>query len=431
MLLAVGCASAKEAPPPAQPATPPPSAEPAPPPAATAAPAPTEEELKKAEEQKQLEQDFAKLEQDNAAELARLTPEVRAKVKTLTDSGAQGIKTAIKAALKGPQRRPGHADRDAQRHPLQTLEFLGVQPNHKLLEFGPGEGWYTELLAPALAKRGKLFVTLTDPNGPKTERATYYGKRTQLQLDSLPEAYSAVERVTVDPNQATLSIPDGTLDSVLLFRGAHGMVNSGSFERWLADFHRALKAKGVLGIEQHRAAAGADPAVSAKQGYLPEAFVIEQAQKAGFKLLAKSEINANAKDTKDHPNGVWSLPPTLKGGDTDRAKFTEIGESDRMTLKFIKVDLPKTAPPTPPKGPEARPLPIPAHHSPAAQAAPSPAAAPAPVAAAPAAPAAPAAAAPAPTAAPAAPAASATPAPAAPAAKPGRPSPVVPPPAAK
>lgn len=344
LFLTFGCATA-EAPPPAQPETPSSSA--AQPTAAVAAgstvtpAAPSPEEIAKAEEQKKLEQDFAKLEADHAAELARLTPELRAEVKKLTEKGAAGIKTAINTALKGPQRRPGHAERDAQRHPADTLSFIGLQPSHKVLEYGPGEGWYTELLAPALAKRGKLYVTLNDPTGPTTERATWYGKRTQLQLDSLPEAYSAVERVLVNPKQPALTIPDGTLDAVLLFRGAHGMVNNGVLDAWLAEFHRVLEPKGILGIEQHRAAAGADPIQSAKAGYLPEAYVIEQVLKAGFKLAAKSELNANPKDTKDHVNGVWSLPPTFAGGETDRAKYAAIGESDRMTLKFIKTDRPK------------------------------------------------------------------------------------------
>jgi predicted methyltransferase len=298
-----------------------------------------------AEAQKQLDADYAKLEQENAAELARLTPEVRAQVKKLVASGTGGIKSAVNAAVKGPQRRPGHADRDAQRHPVQTLEFLGVQPNHKVLEYGPGEGWYTELLAPALAKRGKLYVTLANPEGPKTDRSTYYGKRTQLQLDSLPEAYSTVERSVINPAQPGLTIEGGSLDAVLLFRGAHGMVNGGSFQTWLNEFHRVLEPKGILGIEQHRAAAGADPLESSKRGYLPEAFVIAEAEKAGFKLAAKSELNANPKDTKDYPDGVWALPPTLGGNEADRAKYVAIGESDRMTLKFIKVEHAKVAAP--------------------------------------------------------------------------------------
>lgn len=345
LLTSIGCAST-EAPPPTQPVTPAPSAAatpPSPTPAEPVPAAPSPEEVAREQEQKQLADDFAKLEQTNAAELARLTPEIRAAAKKLTEKGAAGIKTAVKEALEGPHRRPGHQSRDAQRHPGETLSFLGVQPSHAVLEYGPGEGWYTELLAPALAKRGKLYVTLNDPAGPTSERATFYGKRTQLQLDSLPEAYGAVERVVVDPKQPTLSIADASLDVVLLFRGTHGMVNSGTLETWLSEFHRTLKPKGILGIEQHRAAAGADAAETSKSGYLPEAFVIDQVQKAGFKLAAKSEINANPKDTRDHANGVWSLPPTLAGGDTDRDKYVAIGESDRMTLKFIKTDRPKTS----------------------------------------------------------------------------------------
>lgn len=358
LALSVGCASS------AQVSEPP--AEPAPPPATSAipvssaataesapdviAPTPTPEELERQAKLEQLARDFGALEQDNAAELARLTPEVRAQVTELVEKSSQHIRVALAKALAGPQRRPGHAERDSQRHPVETLEFLGLQTNQKVLEYGPGEGWYTELLAPVLAKRGKLFVTLTDPNGSREDRPTYYGKRTQLALDSLPEAYANVERVLFSPAQPSLAIPDATLDTVLLFRGAHGMFNAGTLDAWLAEFNRTLKPKGVLGIEQHRAAPGADPAVTSKQGYLPEAFVIEQVEKAGFKLVKKSEINANPKDTKDYADGVWALPPTLKGGETDKGKYVAIGESDRMTLKFVKATSAQPAPkaaPTP------------------------------------------------------------------------------------
>ena len=332
----VGCASSGA--PPAETQPPAPSATPE----ASAAPAsepetaPTAEELKQKEEQDKLARDFAQLEQDHAAELARLTPEVRAQVKALVDASPADARKALSAALKGPHRRPTHAERDSQRHPLETLQFFGIQTHHKVLEYGPGGGWYTELLAPVLAKRGQLFVTMTNPEGPPSERATLYGKRTQLALDSLPEAYSKVERVVFEPSQPKLGIADGTLDAVLLIRGAHGMYNSGKLDTWLAEFHRTLKPKGTLGIVQQRAAPGADPAVSSKQGYLPEAQVIELVTNAGFSLVAKSEINANPKDTKDHPNGVWTLPPANNHDDADDAKYQAIGESDRMTLRFVK-----------------------------------------------------------------------------------------------
>ena len=127
------------------------------------------------------------------------------------------------------------------------------------------------------------------------------------------------------------------------------MANAGTLDAWLAQFHKALKPKGVLGIEQHRAAANADPVESSKKGYLPEAWVIQKVEAAGFKLAGKSEINANPKDTKDHPNGVWALPPTLQVPEQDRAKFAAIGESDRMTLKFVKVEAKAAAPAAEPK----------------------------------------------------------------------------------
>jgi predicted methyltransferase len=247
------------------------------------------------------------------------------------------LRAALVAALSGPQRKPDSASRDAQRHPQETLEAFGIKPNQSVLEYGPGEGWYTELLAPVLAKSGKLYVTMADPNGSKEVRSTLFGLRTKYFLDKLPEAYGKVEPLVVDPKAPKLAL-DGKLDAVLLIRGAHGMYNNKMLGVWLAEFHRALKPKGILGIEQHRAAPGANPEETSKHGYLPEAFVIEQVQAAGFKLASKSEVNANPKDTKDYPEGVWSLPPTLREGDKNRDKYLAIGESDRMTLKFVKVD---------------------------------------------------------------------------------------------
>jgi predicted methyltransferase len=314
---------------------------PIPPPAA---PAPSPEELKKAAEKKKLEDEFAKLDADQQAELARLTPELRKSAQALADKQYPTLRAALTAALVGPQRKPDSASRDSQRHPQETLEAFGIKPNQNVLEYGPGEGWYTELLAPTLAKNGKLYVTLADPNGSKEVRSTLYGLRTKYFLDKLPEAYGKVEPIVVDPKAPKLAL-DGKLDAVVLIRGAHGMYNNKVLDAWLAEFHRALKPKGVLGIEQHRAAPGANPDETSKHGYLPEAFVIERVQAAGFKLAGKSEVNANPKDTKDYPEGVWSLPPTLREGDKNREKYLAIGESDRMTLKFVKVDAAPAAPP--------------------------------------------------------------------------------------
>lgn len=331
------------APPPSEPSYSAPPGEvvaPTPPPPVEAAPAPpppSPEQQKQAAEREQLEKDYAELEADQRAELARLTPEIRKSSRALAEKSYPSLKAALGAALASPHRRPGNAARDSMRHPLEVLELLGIKPSQSVLEYGPGEGWYTELLAPVLAKSGKLYVTETDPNGPHDARSTYFGLRTKYFLDKLPEVYGKVEPVVFDAKAPQLPL-DGKLDAVLVFRGLHGMVNAHQLDAWLAEFHRALKPKGILGIEQHRAAPGSNPEESAKHGYLPEAFVIEQIEHAGFRLAARSEVNANPKDTKDYPQGVWSLPPTLREGDKDRARYLAIGESDRMTLKFEKLE---------------------------------------------------------------------------------------------
>jgi predicted methyltransferase len=305
---------------------------PAPPP-----PEPTEEEKKKAEELKNLEEDRAKLKADHEKELARWTPELRAEAKAIAEKDYATGKAAIKAALGGKYRAPGNADRDKARHPVETLEFFGFKPTYTVLEFGPGGGWYTELLAPALAKKGKLIITAADWNGPADQRSTLNGERQKLFLERSPELYGKVETVFFNMREPALALPqEGTVDLIVCTRELHGMVNNGALDGWLKEFHEALKPKGTLGIEQHRAKADAVPEESSKKGYLPEKWVIEKIEAAGFKLAGKSEINANPKDTKDYEKGVWTLPPNFAAGDVDREKYAAIGESDRMTLKFTK-----------------------------------------------------------------------------------------------
>lgn len=317
-------------------------------------PQPSPEELAQAKRLADLNVEREKMQAVHRAELLRLTPELKAQALAIFEKKYGTTRAAVSAAQKSPHRQPGNAERDAARHPAQTLEFLGVKPNQTVLEYGPGEGWYTELLAPTLYTQGQLLVTNGDPNGPLEQRSTFYAQRFKLFLDGAPELYNKVATVTTG---ATPGLPEDTqVDEVLVFRSLHGMVNQGVLNDWLAAFHKALKPKGVLGIEQHRAAAGADPIVSSRQGYLPEKWVIEQIEAAGFKLAGKSEINANPKDTKDYAEGVWALPPSYRLGDVDRAKYTAIGESDRMTLKFVKVAPKKVAEPkaaAPAAAPEA------------------------------------------------------------------------------
>lgn len=313
------------------------SSPPAPPPAE-----PTPEEKKKAEALARLNDDRAKWQEENKTELARWTPEMHGAAKALAEKPYPSLRAAIEAATKGPQRKPGHADRDKYRHPLETLTFFGIKPTMTVLEVGPGDGWYTELLAPTLAAKGKLIDTNTDPKGPADQRSTFYGQRFQAVLDSAPELYGKVQTVIVDSGAPKLGL-DAGVDAVLVMREVHGMINSGALDAWLGEIRAALKPGGTLGIEEHRAKADADPIESAKKGYVPEKWLVEHVEAAGFKLAGKSELNANPKDTKDYGEGVWTLPPTLRLGDKDREKYVAIGESDRMTLKFTKA-ADKTAP---------------------------------------------------------------------------------------
>jgi predicted methyltransferase len=335
--LAVACGEDPLPPPQAPPPPPPVAVAPAPPPALPPAPPPepTAEEKKKAQEAKELEEDRAKFAKAKEDELARWTPDMHAAAKKLAETSFPTGHAAIQAAMAGTHRRPGNAARDVYRHPLEMMDFLGFKPTMTVVEVGPGEGWFTELLAPALAKKGKLYVTSGDPNGPADMRRTLYAQRLRGFLDTSPELYGKVQPIVLDGKAPQLGL-DKTADMVLLLREVHGMVEDHVFGLWLTEANKALKVGGILAIEDHRALADANPDETAKKGYVPEKWVIDQVTAAGFKLAGKSEMNANAKDTKDYPEGVWSLPPTYREKDKNHEKYAAIGESDRMTLKFVK-----------------------------------------------------------------------------------------------
>lgn len=297
---------------------------------------PTEEELERQKAAEQLARDRAQMQADAQQELSRWTPELREQAQRLAATKYPTLEAGLKAALASPHRQPGHAERDSARHPLETLKFFGLKPSMTVLEYGPGGGWYTELLAPVLAAQGKLIVTTADPKGPPESRATLYAERLQLFLEKSPELFGKVQPVIFgDFSSPELGL-ENEVDMALVIRGMHSWVREGNLNAWLQQIHKALKPGGVLGIVQHRAAPGADPQQTAPKGYVPEAWLIEQVQAQGFKLQAKSEINANPKDTRDYEVGVWALPPNLRLGDQDREKYIAIGESDRMTLRFVK-----------------------------------------------------------------------------------------------
>ena len=262
--------------------------------------------------------------------------------------GGQGGKGAIvaptstgdlRAAVASSARTDTERARDAYRHPVETLTFFGVRPDMTVLEISPGGGWYTAILAPVVADHGKLRVTNGDPNGPPENGGTKRARALLARFAAAPATFGKVEPIIVDWKSPSALGPDGSVDLVLTFRNVHNWVQAGTFDTVLADAFKVLKPGGVLGVVEHRAnasPAAADPKVISDTGYVPESFVMEHATAAGFKLAARSEINANPKDTKDYGKGVWTLPPTYELGDTYCSKYAAVGESDRMTLRFVK-----------------------------------------------------------------------------------------------
>ncbi len=251
------------------------------------------------------------------------------------DDDADGAHLA--AAIAGAQRGAANRARDAARHPFETLRFFGLAPGQTVVEIAPGGGWYTEILAPYLRERGKLYAAHY-PADAADEELRRSRTRFAEKLAKNPETYDRVVLGTLpnDTRGFTDIAPPGGADLVLTFRNLHNWIEGGHLDATLRAFHAVLKPGGVLGIEEHRAPPGTPLARIIASGYVPEDLVIERARAAGFEFAGRSEANANPRDTRDHPNGVWSLPPTLRGGEVDRAKFVAIGESDRMTLKFVK-----------------------------------------------------------------------------------------------
>ena len=250
-------------------------------------------------------------------------------------AGAAHADDALKAAIASKDRAPANVARDAARHPYETLTFFGIKPGMTVVELSPGGGWYTEILAPYLSKSGKLIAAGESPTSG-SEGARRYADNLTKKLASNPAMFAKVQRGVFEPPREYNIAAPGSVDMVVTFRNIHNWTGAGD-EKVAEIFkavHTALKPGGVFGVVDHRMPA-AKP-LDQKSGYLHEASVIKMIEAAGFKLAAKSEVNANAKDTADHPEGVWTLPPVLALGDNDRAKYLAIGESDRMTLKFVK-----------------------------------------------------------------------------------------------
>jgi len=237
---------------------------------------------------------------------------------------------ALRQAAAASTRTPANLVRDQYRHPVETLAFVGVRPSDTVVEIWPGGGWYTEILAPYLAQGGGTYIAAAAERGLTGVRKL---------VAAQPAAYASV-RTANFPILAAGGTPvaPGSADVVLTFRNVHNwMMGKEPFEaQAFAQMYAMLKPGGTLGVVEHRLPENADKARELKSGYVKLSTVRRLAEAAGFRLVAQSEINANPLDTTDYPEGVWTLPPTYRLGDKDRAKYAAIGESDRMTLKFVK-----------------------------------------------------------------------------------------------
>jgi predicted methyltransferase len=249
--------------------------------------------------------------------------------------------TTLDAAVAGDWRSAQDRARDAWRHPAQSLAFWGVRPGATVVEFWPGAGWYTDIIAPFLAATGGTYYAAGVQ--PTTPAAVALTGALRQRIEANPKRYGHVRFTVFGPTSGPVA-PAGSADVALFLRNLHDWMAGDIAEKAFHDAFQALKPGGVLGIEQHRAPPGGPQDILAKTGYVQEAYVKQMAKEAGFTFDKASEINANPKDDHNHPFGVWTLPPTSRSAPPgkppnpgfDRAKYTAIGESDRMTLRFVK-----------------------------------------------------------------------------------------------
>lgn len=244
---------------------------------------------------------------------------------------------ALQKAIDGNWRDRVYVQRDVYRHPGQTLAFFGIKPTQTVIEITPGGGWYSEILAPYLRDKGKYVAAVVDPAAVPEGRGRDSAQRGRDELEkkfaAKPEVYGKPSFVSYVPKTPSFGV-DNSADLVLTFRNVHNWRMAGNAEAMFAGFYKVLKPGGVLGVVEHRAKA--DVPAGDKSGYVGQAQLIAMAEAAGFKLAGKSEVNANPRDTKDYAGGVWTLPPSNNHDKADDAKYKAIGESDRMTLKFVK-----------------------------------------------------------------------------------------------
>ncbi len=244
------------------------------------------------------------------------------------------VRTQLEAAIAADHRTPRYAKRDKYRRPLETLLYFGIRPDMTVVEIWPGGGWYTEILAPFLKANGKFYAAHRNRD-TENKRLLKFIARYDAKLAKRPDLYANVSVTQLSRKKGDVA-PPGSADMVLTFRNVHNWMKHGFDAHVFAAMYTALKPGGILGVVEHRADPEEFPDPQALSGYVHEEQVLQMAEDAGFKLIGKSELNANPKDTRNHPKGVWTLPPSFRLKDKDREKYQAIGESDRMTLKFIK-----------------------------------------------------------------------------------------------
>ena len=256
----------------------------------------------------------------------------------LAESPEASWDAAMAGVLAGDHRgssRSGtpNSARDSARHPAETLKFFGLQPDSSVVEIWPSGGWYTEVIAPFVAGEGQYYGA----HFPADSDIEFFNRARdafEAKLSAHPEVYGNARVTEMYPGKMALA-PE-PVDLVVTFRNVHNWMPRGWTDEAFQAFYDVLKPGGMLGIVEHRGTPGTEQDPEAKSGYVTEEYTVMLAEKAGFVLDGSSDVNANPKDTHDHPEGVWTLPPTLRLGDEDREKYVAIGESDRYTLRFRK-----------------------------------------------------------------------------------------------
>jgi predicted methyltransferase len=239
---------------------------------------------------------------------------------------------ALQSAVSSPARSPAAVARDKARHPIEELTFFGLKPSMTVVELWPGGGYWTDILGPYLAPHGRYYVALNAPGDPDEDAGV---AKFKAHLASDKERFGAIQITSLGAGHDDIA-PPGSADLVLTFRNVHNWMYDGYVDEALKACFTALKPGGILGVEEHRGDAHVTQDPKGENGYVRQDYMIALAKKAGFVLEASSEIDANPRDTKDYPKGVWTLPPSFAEGDKDRAKYAAIGEADNFVLKFRK-----------------------------------------------------------------------------------------------